>query len=370
MSHGCWCFTLALAVCPWAFGTRRVCGSRGAAETKPKLRRACCAALPSTIHIPPPQQAAARKPPAAQCLARTHDRDAHARTVAAFRAFESLAADGQPPGPCRLQTPAIPARHQSARYVWRHCPRCCHGRHVASSQQLADTPQSPSRAHTQTPPSYLSQALSDALESPHDVYNLAATLTTTTRHAADTAAAQHDDAAHFDSQLRSLRANLDEHTQALSQIGVHLGQHDASLDRHQARLERSRDRLRSLVERDRTELEHRDRTDRLRRVMNRLGRLGAGNVVSLSAAPGDAGASAYGDRVPSRNSLYDWSPATDEADDEAELEGILAELRREQPCVTPPLLCPLSCPLSRPGPGTTMAEHEMNWLTVYQQHPP
>lgn len=216
-----------------------------------------------------------------------------------------------------------------------------------------NTAQSPSRAQTQTPPSYLSQALSDALESPHDVYNLAATLTT--RHP-DTAAQQQDDADHFDSQLRSLRANLDEHTAALSQIGVHLGQHDASLDRHQARLERSRDRLRNLVERDRTELEHRDRTDRLRRVMNRLGRLGAGNVVSVSGAPGEAGSSAYGDRVPSRNSLYDWSPATEEADDETELEGILAELRREQPCVTPQCRCLACCFVLEPArqwPNTT-----------------
>lgn len=45
----------------------------------------------------------------------------------------------------------------------------------------------------------------------------------------------------------------------------------------------------------------------------------------------DVRSAAYGDRVPSRNHLYDWSPANDEADDEAELEGILAELRREQP---------------------------------------
>ncbi|USP78299.1 hypothetical protein yc1106_05573 [Curvularia clavata] len=60
----------------------------------------------------------------------------------------------------------------------------------------------------------------------------------------------------------------------------------------QVRLERSRERLR-LLERQRDELEQRDR---LRRVMSRLSRLSDNN---------------YGDRVPSQNSLYDWSPAND-----------------------------------------------------------
>ncbi|KAK3197721.1 hypothetical protein GRF29_216g1062024, partial [Pseudopithomyces chartarum] len=209
-------------------------------------------------------------------------------------------------------------------------------------------------AEPQDPAPYISQALNDALDSPvtQHVYNLAATLTTTQHDDAD-ADTDHDhdhdhdhdqdhDQDHdhdrdrdrnldLDSQLRSLRANLDEHTQALSQIGVHLGHHDANLDRHQARLERSRDRLRTL-ERERSELEHRDRTDRLRRVMNRLGRLHNDNQ---SAEPRSQ---AYGDRVPNRNSLYDWSPANDEADDEAELEGILQELRREQPNTHPDVL--------------------------------
>ena len=47
---------------------------------------------------------------------------------------------------------------------------------------------------------------------------------------------------------------------------------------------------------------------------------------------------AYSDRVPSQNNLYDWSPATNEADDEDELDQILAELRREQPHTHPEIL--------------------------------
>ncbi|KAF2463281.1 uncharacterized protein BDR25DRAFT_307875 [Lindgomyces ingoldianus] len=46
---------------------------------------------------------------------------------------------------------------------------------------------------------------------------------------------------------------------------------------------------------------------------------------------------AYGDRIPSQNNLYDWSPAN-EADDEDELDRILAELRREQPNTHPEIL--------------------------------
>jgi hypothetical protein len=82
----------------------------------------------------------------------------------------------------------------------------------------------------------------------------------------------------------------------------HDHEHDQAHD--QARLPPSRERLRLLESaRQRDEL---DQRDRLRRVMSRLSRL------SDSA---DA-AAAYGDRVPSQNNLYDWSPAN-EADDEA-----------------------------------------------------
>ncbi|KAF2637172.1 hypothetical protein P280DRAFT_521326 [Massarina eburnea CBS 473.64] len=159
------------------------------------------------------------------------------------------------------------------------------------------------RAHT--PPSYIS-ALSEALESPitQEVYNLATTLTT---NAEDDNAAVAAAAATDESGLRYLRAAQD---------------HD------QWRLERSRERLRHL-ERERSELElHRDRGERLRRVMNRLGRLH------------DDTRAAYGDRVPNQNHLYDWSPANEanEADDEDELDNILAELRREQPNTHPEIL--------------------------------
>ncbi|KAF2009194.1 hypothetical protein BU24DRAFT_358738 [Aaosphaeria arxii CBS 175.79] len=73
--------------------------------------------------------------------------------------------------------------------------------------------------------------------------------------------------------------------------------------------------------RPREDLDHRDR---LRQVMNRLSR--------IHEMP-----HAYGDRIPSQNSLYDWSPAN-EADDEDELDTILAELRREQPNAHPEIL--------------------------------
>jgi hypothetical protein len=88
----------------------------------------------------------------------------------------------------------------------------------------------------------------------------------------------------------------------------------------QDRLDRPREHLR-LLQRQRDETEH---GDRLRRVMSRLSRLD------------DTNAAAYGDRVPSSNNLYDWSPAT-EADDE-ELDHILDELRRDQPNTHPEIL--------------------------------
>lgn len=62
---------------------------------------------------------------------------------------------------------------------------------------------------------------------------------------------------------------------------------------------------------------------RLRRVMSRLSRL-------------DDSSAAYGDRVPSANNLYDWSPATEADDDELDL--ILDELRRDQPNTHPEIL--------------------------------
>ncbi|KAF2107399.1 vacuolar import and degradation protein-domain-containing protein [Lophiotrema nucula] len=149
------------------------------------------------------------------------------------------------------------------------------------------SPSDPGR-RAATPPSYLAAALSE-LDSPvnQDVLNLAATLTT-----------QAEDEAN-ETHIRPLRPSHQEH--------------------EEWRAERARERLRHL-ERQRDDLDHRDR---LRRVMSRLSR--------IHDTP------AYGDRIPSQNSLYDWSPAN-EADDEDELDQILAELRREQPHTHPEIL--------------------------------
>ncbi|EOA90206.1 uncharacterized protein SETTUDRAFT_182716 [Exserohilum turcica Et28A] len=109
------------------------------------------------------------------------------------------------------------------------------------------------------------------LESPvnDDVLNLAATLGPPTDDAHDT-----DD--------------IDDIARAAAAHYAHAAHHAHD----QERLDGSRERLR-LLERQRDELEQRDR---LRRVMSRLSRLSDNN---------------YGDRVPSQNSLYDWSPAHD-----------------------------------------------------------
>jgi hypothetical protein len=136
------------------------------------------------------------------------------------------------------------------------------------------------------------------------------------------------------SALRELESPVHEDVLNLaSTLGTHRDAREQSPDREQVRaeylrrerevqgrLDRSREHLR-LLERQRDETEHRDR---LRRVMSRLSRLD------------DSSAAAYGDRTPSANNLYDWSPAT-EADDE-ELDHILDELRREQPNTHPEIL--------------------------------
>ncbi|KAA8624821.1 hypothetical protein PtrV1_00501 [Pyrenophora tritici-repentis] len=120
------------------------------------------------------------------------------------------------------------------------------------------------------------------LESPvnDDVLNLAATLGTQTDHQDRDGNA--DDANHtyttIDS-LATLRNDTDDEIER-----AHLHYLRATQEHDQARLDRSRERLR-LLERQRDELEQRDR---LRRVMSRLSRLSDNN---------------YGDRVPSQNSL-------------------------------------------------------------------
>ncbi|KAJ4362013.1 hypothetical protein N0V83_010954 [Neocucurbitaria cava] len=151
----------------------------------------------------------------------------------------------------------------------------------------------------QPPPSFIAALRELDSQVDDDMLNLAATLGT--RPDDDDAAAA--DADHHGDEAR---ASL-EHLRAVQ-------------ENDQLRLDRSRERLR-LLERQRDELEQRDR---LRRVMSRLSRLSDNTA-------------AYGDRVPSQNNLYDWSPAN-EADDEDELDQILAELRREQPNTHPDIL--------------------------------
>ncbi|KAF2850092.1 hypothetical protein T440DRAFT_499319 [Plenodomus tracheiphilus IPT5] len=146
-----------------------------------------------------------------------------------------------------------------------------------------DTDVAPGQQDAEQPPSFIS-ALRE-LESPvnEDVLNLAATLGT---HAAAAAAAADDD----------------------DEIELEL---DISIEDPVTRLHA----LRGAQQQEYNDLRRDQELDRL----------------------SDNSAAAYGDRVPSRNSLYDWSPAN-EADDEDELDQILAELRREQPNTHPEIL--------------------------------
>lgn len=87
-------------------------------------------------------------------------------------------------------------------------------------------------------------------------------------------------------------------------------------------------------ERDENQSDAQGHRDRLRRVMSRLSRLNDSST-SQSATT----SAAYGDRVPSQNSLYDWSPAIEhDPEDDEELDTILQELRREQPNTHPEIL--------------------------------
>ncbi|TID23992.1 hypothetical protein E2P81_ATG02299 [Venturia nashicola] len=87
-----------------------------------------------------------------------------------------------------------------------------------------------------------------------------------------------------------------------------------------------RDRSQRMSSNDRA---RRDRVqrDRLQRVLARLNRLHD---------------PAYGDRVPSHNSLYDWSPGSEGEDgggsEEADIQAIQRELRRQQPTAHPEVL--------------------------------
>jgi hypothetical protein len=128
----------------------------------------------------------------------------------------------------------------------------------------------------------------------------------------------------FISALRELESPVNEDVLNLaSTLGTHTDtSHTVRRERaHHTRLGPLREHLR-LLERQRDDSEH---GDRLRRVMSRLSRLDDSST-----------AAAYGDRVPSANNLYDWSPATDADDDE--LDHILDQLRREQPNTHPEIL--------------------------------
>ena len=65
------------------------------------------------------------------------------------------------------------------------------------------------------------------------------------------------------------------------------------------------------------------RRERLQRVLARLNRINE---------------PAYGDRIPSHNSLYDWSPAVDAGDEDSELQEYIQDLRRQQPNTHPEVL--------------------------------
>ena len=73
----------------------------------------------------------------------------------------------------------------------------------------------------------------------------------------------------------------------------------------------------------RTTMTESQRRERLQRVLARLNR--------IHEPP-------YGDRIPSHNSLYDWSPAVDAADEDSELQEYIQDLRRQQPNTHPEVL--------------------------------
>lgn len=148
----------------------------------------------------------------------------------------------------------------------------------------------------ETPPSFISALR--GLESPvnDDVLNLAATLGRQT----DEQGTAEDPEATYRSLESFAALGAEDETER-----AHLHYLRAAQEHDLARLDRSRERLR-LLERQRDELEQRDR---LRRVMSRLSRLS------------DNTSSAYGDRVPSQNSLYDWSPANEGGAGESSLRS-------------------------------------------------
>lgn len=146
-------------------------------------------------------------------------------------------------------------------------------------------------------PSYLS-ALRAIEETPPAVINLAATLQTPAEDETD------------NQNISFLRSTIDPQDEWRAQ--------NAAAASHRAEelfeeVRNARERLRARTAELRAE--DPEREERLQRIISRLSRIHN---------------PAYSDRIPSHNSLYDWSPAN-EADDEHELREILQELRHQQP---------------------------------------
>lgn len=157
-----------------------------------------------------------------------------------------------------------------------------------------------SSARPTTPPSYLS-ALRQ-LESPvsPQVINLAATLTTQAENEVD------------EDNVSFLRRPIDPQEEWRQQNAQ-------AEDELFEEVRAARDRLRART----AEMQHedRDRQMRLSSMLNRLSRM-------EDALP-------YSDRVPSRNSLYDWSPPNETADDQEDLQEMLRSLRQEPSAAFP-----------------------------------
>ena len=205
----------------------------------------------------------------------------------------------------------------------------------------------------QTPPSYLS-ALHE-LESP--VLDLASTLTTTA--AEDEADAEN---VRFLRRLmdedwpsQDARANRDTQNGPLIQSGdtassenrgrilpVPVPEQSRTLEHSSTpqrwgEIDDSRQRFaaeREVIERElrRQRNQHSDRSMQDEEEVERVVRL-QGILSRLNRLQEPA----YGNRIPSQQSLYDWAPANDE-DDGEELEDILRELRQQQPNTHPEIL--------------------------------
>ncbi|KAF2757823.1 hypothetical protein EJ05DRAFT_485908 [Pseudovirgaria hyperparasitica] len=159
----------------------------------------------------------------------------------------------------------------------------------------ASSPVASRLEHRSSTPSYLTALR--GLENPvsSSVLNIADTLTTTS--AEDDVVADN---------VRFLRSPVDPQEEWRAE---------------NAREETTRDRQRTVLEH---RAEERERRERMLMVMTRLDGL----------RRQDSSQSSYSDRVPSQNSLYDWSPANDED----ELNALMQGLRQQQPTTNPEIL--------------------------------